>query len=148
MTIRRATTGDAAAVTALTRAAYARWVDVIGREPLPMVADHEAAIRDHRVDLLEREGDLVALVETILRAEDLLIENVAVAPRFQKQGHGRRMIDHAEQLARTAGLPCVRLYTNARFAANLALYASLGYRVEREEQWTGGVVVHMVKPLG
>lgn len=37
--IRRATTDDAPTVGLLTRAAYAKWVPVIGREPLPMKAD-------------------------------------------------------------------------------------------------------------
>jgi hypothetical protein len=54
-TLRIAGLSDAEAVTALTRAAYAKWVSVIGREPLPMKADHSAAIRDHRVDLLFAE---------------------------------------------------------------------------------------------
>ena len=34
--LRRATPRDAEAVRALTRAAYAKWVPLIGREPRPM----------------------------------------------------------------------------------------------------------------
>ncbi len=34
--LRRAVADDAAAVRVLTREAYAKWVTVIGREPLPM----------------------------------------------------------------------------------------------------------------
>lgn len=143
-TIRTATISDAGAVTALTRTAYAKWVPVIGREPLPMKADHAAFIRDHRVDLLFAGPDLAALVE-IQREHDLLIENVAVAPFFQKRGYGRRMVAHAEQLAAQAGLGAVRLYTNSRFEENLRLYASLGYGVEREEAANGGVAIHMLK---
>ena len=37
--LRRAVADDAAAVRVLTREAYAKWVPVIGREPLPMRAD-------------------------------------------------------------------------------------------------------------
>ncbi len=40
-------------------------VPVIGREPVPMTADYAQAVRLHSFDLLEREGALVALVETI-----------------------------------------------------------------------------------
>lgn len=144
-TIRVATTSDAEAVTALTRAAYAKWVPVIGREPLPMKADHAAFIRDHRVDLLFAESELAALVETIQRENDVLIENVAVEPRFQKRGYGKRMVAHAEHLAAQAGLSVVRLYTNSLFKENLRLYASLGYDVEREEALNGGVAIHMLK---
>jgi ribosomal protein S18 acetylase RimI-like enzyme len=144
-TLRIATFSDTEAVTALTRAAYAKWVPVIGREPLPMKADHAAAIRDHRVDLLFAGPDLAALIETIRRDDDLLIENVAVAPAFQRLGYGRRLIGHAERMAAQARLTWVRLYTNSRFEENLRLYASLGYGVEREEALNGGTAIHMLK---
>ncbi|WP_157218709.1 GNAT family N-acetyltransferase [Flavisphingomonas formosensis] len=145
--IRLATLDDAAAVTALTRLAYSKWIPLIGREPLPMRADHAAHIRDHRADLLFVGEELAALVETIERDDDVLIENVAVDPSFQKRGYGRKMVTYAEQLARAAGLTTVRLYTNQRFEENLHLYASLGYEIEREEALNGGVLIHMVKAV-
>ena len=46
--IRRATTDDAPRVGLLTRAAYAKWVPVIWREPLPMKVDYAAAVREPR----------------------------------------------------------------------------------------------------
>ncbi|MBG6116596.1 MULTISPECIES: GNAT family N-acetyltransferase [unclassified Sphingobium] len=146
-TIRVATLADADAVTTVTRAAYAKWVPVIGREPLPMKADHAAHIRDHRADLLLIDDDVAALVEIVQRQYDLLIENVAVAPLFQKRGYGRRMVAHAERLAAEAGFEAVRLYTNAKFEGNIRLYNSLGYDIEREEAINDGILVHMVKTI-
>lgn len=146
-TIRIASIADAGDVTALTRAAYSKWVPVIGREPLPMTMDHAAFIHEHRVDLLFAGPDLAALVETIQRSEDVLIENVAVAPRFQKRGYGRKMVSYAELLAIQAGLGIARLYTNVAFQENVRLYASLGYEIEREEPLNGGIAVHMIKRL-
>ena len=145
--IRRGAVADVASITALTRAAYAKWVPLIGREPFPMKVDYFAAISKHRFDLLLVNSDLAALIETMLRDEDLLIENVAVAPDFQKQGFGRALIAHAEQVAAQAGRAHVRLYTNSCFEENLRLYASLGYDVEREEALNGGIAVHMVKHI-
>ena len=49
--------------------------------------------------------------------------------------------------AAEAGLVGTRLYTNQKFEANIALYASLGYAFEREEELNGGVAVHMRKAL-
>jgi ribosomal protein S18 acetylase RimI-like enzyme len=147
MELRRGVAADAAAIRELTRQAYAKWTPIIGREPLPMTADYAQAVLRHRFDLLFAGGTLAALIETVARADHLLIENVAVAPPFQRRGFGRRLLTHAEQVAAASGLREIRLYTNPRFAGNVALYAKLGYRVDREEEFRGGVVVHMSKPL-
>jgi len=106
---RRAAAADAAAVRALTRAAYAKWVPLIGREPKPMQADYDRAAREHRIDLALLDGALAGLIETIDRPDHLLIENVAVAPAFQKRGLGRRLMAHAEHLASTLGHAETRL---------------------------------------
>jgi GNAT superfamily N-acetyltransferase len=87
--IRPAVLEDAAGIRALTRAAYAKWVALIGREPLPMQADYERAVAEHTIDLLIVDGALAGLVETILRPDHLWIENVAVAPEQQGRGFGR-----------------------------------------------------------
>jgi ribosomal protein S18 acetylase RimI-like enzyme len=136
---------DAAAIGALTRAAYAKWVAVIGREPLPMRVDYSEALKRHRFDLLYVGDELAALIETTPEGDLVLIENVAVLPAYQGRGFGRRLLTLAEDLAAAAGLAGTRLYTNKRFEANLRLYAALGYVVEREEALNGGVAVHMMK---
>jgi GNAT superfamily N-acetyltransferase len=145
--LRQGSATDVAAIRDLTRAAYAKWVPVIGREPKPMTADYAEALRKHRFDLLHVEGKLVALIETIREADHLLIENVAVAPRFWGRGFGRKLMAHAEKLAVSAGLRETRLYTNKLFAENIQIYGKLGYRVDREEAFKGGVVVHMRKSV-
>ena len=145
--LRQAKATDATAIRDLTRSAYAKWVPLIGREPKPMTADYEAAVRSHRFDLAYVEGTLAALIETIREPDHLLVENVAVSPAFQGRGLGRRLMAHAETLAKAAGFSEVRLYTNQRFAENIALYRRLGYAVDREEDVKVGIVVHMSKRL-
>ena len=143
--LREAMAADATAIRALTWAAYAKWVPLIGREPKPMTADYEEAVRHHRFDLLYAEGELAALIETIWEPGYLLIENLAVAPAFQGRGLGRMLMAHVEQLAVASGLAETRLYTNKLFAENLRFYTRLGYHVDREEAFKGGIVVHMRK---
>ena len=143
--LRPAEAADAAAVRALTRAAYAKWIPVIGREPKPMAADYEQAVRKHRIDLAHCDGELAGLIEMIAEADHLLVENVAVAPAFQKRGLGRHLMGHAEQVARALDCPEIRLYTNRLFAENVRLYARLGYRIDREERTERGIAVHMSK---
>ncbi|MFO0995346.1 MAG: GNAT family N-acetyltransferase [Alphaproteobacteria bacterium] len=144
--LRRATSADAVAVRTLTRAAYAKWVPLIGREPLPMTADYDRAIADHIIDLWEEDGQLLALIETVPAMDHLLIENIAVRPDQQGRGIGGRLLRHAERLAVARGLEEVRLYTNAAFASNIAFYAGLGYEVYRRGSIVpGSVTVFMRK---
>ena len=142
--MRRATLDDVATVTALTRAAYARWVPVIGREPLPMQADHAQAIARHLIDILDLNGP-VALVEMIPHPDHLWIENVAVHPDHQGHGHGSRLIGHAEAVARSLNLRELRLLTNAAFTANLAFYAGLGFVETARMPFKGGFTVYFSK---
>ncbi len=147
MEMRQGIAADAAAIRDLTRAAYANWVPLIGREPRPMTADYVAALKTHRFDLVYDDGVLVALIETAAEPDHLLIINVAVLPSHQGQGLGHRLLAHAEALARAADCGELRLYTNKAFAANIGLYASIGYVVDHEDAYPGGAIVHMRKAL-
>ena len=147
VTMRTALPDDAAAIRALVRAAYAKWVPIIGREPRPMQADYDAAIRDHRFDLVEETGQLIALIETEARPDHFWIENIAVLPEAQGRGLGRQLLAHAEVLARAAGFTELRLLTNGRMTSNRALYRSVGYIETAEEPFMESSVVYMSKRL-
>ena len=124
--IRRAAAGDAAAVAEITRAAYRPYIERIGREPAPMGADFDALIGAGAVWVATEDGRVVGVL--VLELQDTaLLESVAVDPAHQGHGIGRSLIDHAEQVARDAGLSAVDLYTNAHMTENLRLYPSLGY---------------------
>src|ERR1700754_602867 len=110
VTLRLADASDADAIRTLTREAYAKWVAVTGREPLPMRIDYTEALKTHRFDLLYAGGDLAALIETVPDGDALLIVNVAVATTMQGRGFGTLLLKHAEELASSAGLKRTRLY--------------------------------------
>ena len=145
--LRRAIPEDATAIRHLVREAYAKWVPLLGREPMPMQADYDTAIRDHTIDLLYIEGNLAALIETTPKPGHLFIENVAVSPAYQRHGLGRQLLAHAEQQARDANLPTLCLLTNQLFENNIRLYESIGYHIDKTEPFKGGITVHMSKPL-
>jgi ribosomal protein S18 acetylase RimI-like enzyme len=146
--IRRAGPPDADVVQRLTRDAYAQWIPVIGREPLPMKADYEKAVREHEIDLLFADDRLVALIEVLLMVDHLFIENIAVSPDHQGKGFGRHLLRLAETKAKRAGLEELRLLTNQAFATNVRLYQSVGFRIDRTEpHFGGGTTVHMSKGL-
>lgn len=123
----QAARNDAPAVAECVRAAYARYVERIGREPAPMSADYEALIEAGEVWVV-RAGDGIAGV-LVLRPQPpaLLLENVAVAPGRQGEGLGRALMAFAEDRARAEGLAEVVLYTNERMTENLRFYPALGY---------------------
>jgi N-acetylglutamate synthase-like GNAT family acetyltransferase len=147
--LRRAVLSDAAAVRALTRAAYAKWVPLIGREPLPMTAYYERVVVEHIIELWEEDGQLLALIEVVPTSDHLLIENLAVLPDQQGRGLGSELVRHAEEVARDLGLPELRLYTNAAFASNLAFYARRGFEEYRRATVVrGSITVYMRKRTG
>jgi GNAT superfamily N-acetyltransferase len=145
---RRAGENDAETVRALTHAAYAKWVQVIGRRPKPMNADYEHAVRAHLIELAYEDGVLIGVIEIIPAADHLLLENLAITPAHQRKGLGRRLMARVEALARARGLKQVRLYTNKAFTSNLKFYEKLGYAIEREEPIKGGgTLVHFAKAI-
>jgi GNAT superfamily N-acetyltransferase len=149
LSFRRATSADVSIIREITRAAYSKWVSVIGREPKPMMADYEQAVAEHVIDLCEQGGRPIALIELIPKPSYLLIENVAALPDRHGDGIGGLLLERAEAIARSLGLSELRLYTNAMFATNIAFYARRGFEeFLREPHASGGEVVHMKKSVG
>ena len=147
ITFRSATPDVAAAIRELVRSAYAKWVPLIGREPRPMTADYDLAVREHQFDLVFDGDRLAGLIETTVRDDHLWIENVAVVPSAQGKGLGRQLLARAETRAREASREEMRLLTNGAFAANVALYEHVGYVVTHTEPFMGGTTVYMTKLL-
>jgi ribosomal protein S18 acetylase RimI-like enzyme len=142
---RPGTRDDVAAIRDLVRLAYAKWVPVIGREPMPMQADYAVAVVEHDFDLLLDGETIVGLIETEHRPDHLWIENVCVHPERQGQGLGRKLLKWAEKRAEVAGTGELRLVTNGAFESNIALYKRAGYAVDRVEPFRGGTAVYMSK---
>lgn len=146
--IRRATLAGAVAINAITQAAYAQWVPIIGRKPAPMLADYAVAVRSHIIDLIDSAGTIVALIELVPEPDCLLIENVAVLPAHAGRGHGSRLLVHAETVAQQHNLARLRLYTNQKMTSNIALYQRRGFTIDRTAITPDGRdIVHMSKPL-
>ncbi|MEV1168060.1 GNAT family N-acetyltransferase [Nonomuraea sp. NPDC049784] len=142
--MRLAGSADKAVVERLVHDAYSPWIEVIGMRPLPMEADYAALIDAGRVHVTDELDGLIVLVP-----EDgvLLVENVAVRPDRQGEGLGRALMAYAEEEARRLGLPALRLYTNVKMAANIALYESLGYVETGRQGVEGRSAVMMRKQL-
>ncbi len=118
---------DASRMRAICRAAYAKYVPRIGREPAPMVADYEAAVAANHAVVIEAAGGVRGYMIGWPESDAYFIDNIGVDPEYQGGGLGRCLIDHAVSQADRLGLPALRLYTNALMAENLAMYAHIGF---------------------
>ena len=58
--VRRGGINDVRAIRELSRAAYAKWVPLIGREPWPMTADYGRAVAENIIYLAPRRFKWVA----------------------------------------------------------------------------------------
>lgn len=136
---------DAGLIRAFVRAAYAKWVPVMGREPLPMTADYDLALQKHRFVLAFDGADLAGVLETLAAPDHLWVENIAVRTDLQGRGLGQRLLALAEAQARAAGLPEVRLLTNAALGSNVRFYQTYGFAITATEPFRGGFVVRFAK---
>lgn len=125
--IRRAIPGDASTLAELAHAAYARYIERMGREPAPMTADYPALIRAGEVWVAEYDGVVAGLLVIKVQPDHVLLDNVAVAPAFRGRGVGAQLLNYTESFAREHGLMEVRLYTNEAMIENLAYYPRHGY---------------------
>jgi GNAT superfamily N-acetyltransferase len=145
--LRRARAGDVPAIGTLVDAAYRDYVPLLGRKPMPMLTDFAAAVLDHDVWVLDAGGLIAGVLELVVRPDHLWVDNVAIDPAVQGRGLGRRLLAFADDEARRLGLPEIRLLTNERYLANIAMYERYGYRETHREPRLGTDLIHFRKPL-
>jgi ribosomal protein S18 acetylase RimI-like enzyme len=146
--LRPATAGDVPRLTELVQAAYGHYVERLGGPPRPMTDDYAEVVRDYRVTVAERGGEIVGLIVLGVGDEGFVVDNVAVDPSHQGSGIGRALLEHAEVAARREGFDSIYLYTHERMSENLALYSRIGY-VEYDRRVHGDAcLVYMRKRLG
>jgi GNAT superfamily N-acetyltransferase len=124
---RPARSEDAPALRDLVRAAYAKYIARLGREPAPMLDDYGARIAAGQAWVLEEGDALVGAVILENEPDGLMLYNIAVAPAAQGAGVGRRLISFTEAEARRRGHALLRLYTNEKMVENVAMYPRLGF---------------------
>ncbi|MET0452029.1 MAG: GNAT family N-acetyltransferase [Mycobacterium sp.] len=126
--LRSATDDDVAGITRLVASAFGKYVERIGRPPAPMLADYAEVIRTSRVWVIDDGSEIVGVLVTQAQSDHLLLDNIAIAPTVQGGGHGRRLLERADQDAREAGLSEIRLVTNEAMTENLEFYPRRGFQ--------------------
>lgn len=143
--IRKATAADLPSIHEIITAAYAKYLTRMDRPPAPMLRDYTPAIED---ETLWVAGNPVTGLISLTPADgSLLIENVAVHPRAQGTGLGRRLMDFAELRAARLKLTRLALYTNEVMTENHSIYSHLGYREIGRRNEDGYRRIYMQKIL-
>lgn len=147
--IRRAAPQDREAVEDIVHAAYAMYVERIGKPPGPMLDDYAALIAQGAVSVFEdTDGTIAAILVLLPKADHLLLDNIAVRPDRQGRGLGRRLIEFSESEARRLGYSELRLYTHQKMTENIGLYLRLGFEETGRGHEAGYDRVFMTKRLG
>jgi GNAT superfamily N-acetyltransferase len=93
-----------------------------------MLMDYVKAISEGQVWIAEGENHecwgVLVLIQT---PRYLLLDNVAVHPKHQGEGLGRKLIAFAEAEALRRGFSELRLYTNEKMVESIAIYKHLGW---------------------
>ncbi|WP_370162990.1 GNAT family N-acetyltransferase [Limimaricola soesokkakensis] len=147
MRLRLARAADRDRIDEIVTSAYAPYIPLIGHAPAPMRADYGALIAAGVVHLTDESGPSAALMVLLPQPDHLLLDNIAVHADAQGRGLGRALLGAAEDMARQAGLPEIRLYTNAAMQRNLRIYAMAGYKETRRAHEQGFHRVFMSKRL-
>ncbi len=133
--IRVATADDLADIQSCAHDAYAMYVERMGREPAPMVADVASQIELGQVQAAFFGSTFAGYVVFYSEGDHLHLENVAVAPPHAGKGIGKKLVAYVEQAACDKALAAVELYTNEVMTENLEMYPKLGYiEIERKQQ--------------
>ena len=145
--IRKATKEDSEWLLICTECAYADYIPLLGRKPVPMTIDYEAAIDDYDIWIAEYDDKRVGLLMLQHEIDHSVIYSVAVLPDCSGLGIGKQLLVHAEKIALAKGFKQLRLYTNERMERNLAIYQRFGYVNSHTTVFRGSIVVHLKKTL-
>jgi N-acetylglutamate synthase-like GNAT family acetyltransferase len=86
--IRTAQLEDVTAITTCVAAAHRQYIASIGRPPGPMLDDYAKIFQQHKVFVLTDQENIIGVLVLIAKKQDLLLDNVAVHPDYQRRGLG------------------------------------------------------------
>jgi ribosomal protein S18 acetylase RimI-like enzyme len=102
-----------------------------------MLQDYASVVETDHVVVAEIKDEIAGILVLCETPDGLLIDNVAVFPKYKGQGVGRALLVHAEAEAAARGHASLYLYTNEKMSENIALYIKVGY-VEYERRQEKG----------
>ena len=145
MAIRRAAGCDAAEIAACVADSYRHYIDRMGQPPGPMLEDYGQVIAEREVFVAELDQQIIGVLVLAQTEEGFLLDNIAVNPKHQGKGIGRRLLELAESRAKWSGFRSIYLYTHEKMTENQALYGRIGYTAYARRTEKGFSRVYMRK---
>ncbi|MBJ7537449.1 GNAT family N-acetyltransferase [Marinomonas transparens] len=130
MNINRAGTAHLKGIEDCVKQAYCHYEQRLGCLPAPMRENYAQVLEEKSVFVALEEGikDVLGVLVLAQTPEGFLLDNIAVAPKAQGRGVGKRLLALAEQQALAAGFTSIYLYTNVKMQENRDLYQRMGYQ--------------------
>ncbi len=125
--IRKASEDDISDILKCVEASYGKYVERMGKKPIPMLRDYREVITNDTVYVLEYENQLAGVLVLINKGEYVLLDNIVVAPDFQGRSLGKQLMEFAEIYAKEHGKTEIRLCTNEKMHESIKIYHHLGY---------------------
>jgi ribosomal protein S18 acetylase RimI-like enzyme len=150
MRIRRALLEDSRAMAEVSARAYDLYEVLLGYLPPPAQEDPVHWIEAGQAWVGESDSMVMAVLVAEYGDHHLIVRSAVVDPDWQGEGHGRALLDHAEALAREAGLAELHLTTNTLMERNISLYRHCGYRVAGQRPHPSQArhtLADMIKPV-
>lgn len=146
--VRAAWAGDDSEIRSCVQAAYARYVDRMGKPPAPMLDDYTDLIRRGVVRVATLGDRLVGLIVSWPEEDHFYVDNVAVHPAAQGTGVGATLLADADNQARRARRDEIRLYTHTSMVENILYYPRKGFRETHRAVDRGYERVYFSRRLG
>ena len=145
--IRLATGEDLKTVEKIIHDAYTKYLDRIGKKPVPMLDDYRDLIQRQLVHVIEEDKVIRGVIVLVPQDQYMLVETIAVLPAYQGKGYGRKLLDFADDFAKAQGYTEVRLYTHEKMTENQAIYRHLGWLEYTRRTEDGYKRIYMKKTL-
>lgn len=145
--IRPATIADLDDMNACVQAAYAPYIERMGKRPAPMDDDLAGRIADGTAYVAHIDGRFAGTVMMWAEDDHWYLDNIAVSEDARGTGVGGAMLAAAERAAIDAGFDEIRLYTNIKMTENLTYYPRRGYVETHRSDESGFMRVYFAKRL-
>ncbi|WP_328475826.1 GNAT family N-acetyltransferase [Streptomyces sp. NBC_00377] len=118
----------------IAREAYGKYLGLVDETPAPLLLDYREVAASGRCHVAASAEGILGMVTVETADPYLVLRNLAVRPSAQGQGIGRNLVALVEEMARSAGMRGVRLWTRAEMTDNIAFYQGLQYVITHSEQ--------------